>query len=737
MPSDQEEQDFINCQQYWLTLKRRWLLIALIIGSVFGLTGLLTFSQKPIYEAQGKLLFNKQSGVSSLTGISEQVGQLSGVTNLSNPLETEAEVIRSNTISQKTIDSLKLTDEEGNPLELDAFLRRLTVKSVRGTDILQISYRSTDSQETAKVINSLMSAYLDNNILVNRSEARAAREFLDKQLPIVEAKVTESELALRLFKEKYKIVSLAQEANEGVKGLNELSNEITRLQAQLADARSRSGALQQQLALTTKQAVALSKLSQSNAVQQVLTEYRKVQDQLAVERSRYTDDHPVIINLLEKEQALREHLERRVSQTVGVDESIEEENLQVGQLQQTLTADLVQMEVQRLGLENQVGVLMKAFLRYQARMRSLPRLEQTQLRLERQLQVARTSYEQMLKRLQDVQVVENQNVGNARVISEALIPKKPISPRIALNLALGGFLGIFAALGIALLLESVDKSVKTAEEAKRLLNYALLGTIPIFDQKARLANDEKPTELPVLNNPYSSVNAAFEMLQINLGFTLSDKELKVIVVSSSVMGEGKSFIAANLAVATAQMGKRVLLIDADMRRPHQHEVWETPNMMGLSNVLVGQAEFAKTAKEVVINLDLLTAGTIPPNPVVLLDSQRMASLIAQAREEYDCIIIDTPPLSMLADAMIVGNLADGMLLVARPGVVNSEAAKATKALLEHSRVPVLGMVVNGVEIDHYHYNYYGYYYSNSGEKHSRKKDKMKSGLSKITGLRLL
>ncbi|MBD2363128.1 polysaccharide biosynthesis tyrosine autokinase [Anabaena minutissima FACHB-250] len=733
MPSDQEEQDFINFQQYCLTLKRRWLLIALIIGSVFGLTGLVTFSQKPVYEANGKLLFNKQSGVSSLTGVSEQVGQLSGVTNLSNPLETEAEVIRSNTISLKTIADLQLKDAEGNLLELDAFLRLLTVKSVRGTDILQLSYRSTDAQEAAKVINSLMSAYLENNILVNRSEARAAREFLDKQLPQVEAKVAESELALRMFKEKYQVVSLGEEAKEGVKQLNDLSNQMTRLQAQLADARSRSGALQKQLALTTKQAVALSTLSQSNAVQQVLTEYRKVQDQLAVERSRYTDEHPVIVNLLEKEQALRQHLERRVSQTVGINESIEEQDLQVGQLQQTLTTDLVQIEVQRLGLENQVGVLMKAFVLYQARMRSLPRLEQTQLRLERQLQVARTSYEQMLKRLQDVQVVENQNVGNARVISEALLPKKPISPRIALNLALGGFLGIFAALGIALLLESVDKSVKTAEEAKRLLNYPLLGTIPIFDQKARLANGEKSTELPVLNNPYSSVNAAFEMLQINLGFTLSDKELKVIVVSSSVMGEGKSFIAANLAVATAQMGKRVLLIDADMRRPHQHDVWQIPNMMGLSNVLVGQSEFGKTTKEVVVNLDLLTAGTIPPNPVVLLDSQRMASLIAQAKEDYDYIIIDTPPMSMLADAMIVSNLADGMLLVARPGVVNSAAAKATKDLLEHSRVGVLGMVVNGVESDHYRHNYYDYYYSNSGEKHSRNKDKIKSGLSKISG----
>ncbi|WP_414753741.1 GumC family protein [Anabaena sp. CCY 9910] len=736
MPSHQDDQDLINFQQYWLIAKRRWLLIATIMGSVFGVTGLLTFSQKPIYEAEGKLLFNKQSGVSSLTGVSEQLGQLSGVTNLSNPLETEAEIIRSNPIIQKTIAESQLKDEQGKPLEIDDFLRNLKIKSVRGTDILQLTYRSANPEEATAIINRLMNTYLENNVRNNRSEATAAREFLSKQLPLVEAKVTEAEAALRRFKEKYEVVSLQEEAIQGVKRLNELSGQVTLLRAQLVDARTRSGALQNQLALNTKQAMALSSLSQSNAVQQVLSEYQKVQDQLAVERSRFTDEHPVIANLLNKEQALKEQLEGRVSKTLGSSQPIPEQDLQIGELKQTLTANLVQVEVERLGLENQVGVLMKAFVLYQARLRVLPKLEQQQLQLQRQLQIAQTTYEQMLKRLQDIEVVENQNVGNARIVSEALLPKTPVSPRIFLSLALGGFLGFFLAIGAALLLEAGDKSVKTLEEAQQLLDYPLLGTIPAFDQKARLARGESITELPVLNNPYSSVNAAFEMLQINLGFSFSDKKLKVIVVSSSVMNEGKSFIAANLAVATAQMGKRVLLIDADMRRPRQHEMWQQPNLMGLSNVLVGQATLAEATKEVVINLELLTSGTIPPNPAALLDSQRMNGLLQQAAQDYDYVIIDTPPLSVLADASIIGKMADGMLLVARPGVLNSAAAKTTKTLIEHSRVSVLGMVVNCVATDS---NDYGYYYShkNTGDNNSGKKDRIKSNLSKITGLRLL
>ena len=726
MPSYQEDQDEINLAQYWLTIKRRWLLILTLMASVFGLTAFYTFNQKPIYEAEGKLIFDKQTSA-SLTGVSERVGELSGVSG-SNPLDTQAEIIRSHPLIQKTIDTLQLKNKDGEPLGIDGFLRNLKVQSIRGTDIMQLSYRDTSPEQARAIVNQLMYAYLDNNVLTNRSQATAARKFLMEELPKVEAQVAEAELAIRLFKEKYEIVALEEEAKKGVDRLYQIDNQITLLRARLVDASSRSAALQNQLALNTQQATALSSLSQSRAVQQVLSEYQKVQDQLAVERSRITDEHPTVVNLLEKEQALRGQLEARVGQTLGSSQPIPEQDLQMGQLKQTLTANLVQVEVERLGLENQVNVLNQAFAADQARLRSIPRLEQEQIRLQRQLQVSRGIYEQMLRRLQEVQVVENQNVGNARIISEALLPDKFVSPRIQLNLALGGFLGVVLAFGSALFLDAVDKSVKTAEEAEQLFGYPLLGAIP------KLQRDEGTSELPLLNNPYSSVNSAFEMLQINLGFTLSDKELKVIVVSSCLPGEGKSFVAANLAVATAQMGRRVLLIDADMRRPRQHEVWKQTNLMGLSDILAGQAKVGQTVHEASVNLDLVTAGTIPPNAAALLDSQRMQQLLRQASQDYDCVIIDTPPLKILADASIIGKMADGVVLVARPGVVDSDAIKTTRALLENSQLPVLGMVVNSITgKSSYSYNNY-YYYSHYNSKHGRRKtDKIQSQLKAITG----
>ncbi|BAY83959.1 hypothetical protein NIES267_34530 [Calothrix parasitica NIES-267] len=713
MQVNQEEQDYIDLGQYWLILKRRWLPALLVTSSIFGLAAFVTFRQKPVYQAEGKLRFDKNNNVSSLSGLGGQIGELSGITNLSNPLDTEAEVIQSHPLIKETITKLNLINEEGETLSHEAFLKLLQVKSIRGTDVLQLSYKSTDPKEAANVVNSLMGDYMENNVETNTAEVRAAREFLQKELPQVEGRVVQAEAALRQFKEQNNVVALEEEAKFGVESLKDLSENITQSQANLVEAMTRSEALQNQLKLQPQQAVALSSLSQSPAVQQVLTEFQKTQKELAVARTKLTDQHPTVINLSKKLEALKNQLEGKVGQIVGNGVSVREPDLQIGELKQSLTAELIKSEVERLAATNRVGLLRKAFVSNQARLSVLPKLEQQQRQLQRKLQVAQSTYQQLLKQLQEVQVVEKQNVGNAKVIASALVPNKPISPKIALNLALGGFLGILLGVGTALILEAMDKSLKTLDEAKKLLGYPLLGTIPRVDEK-----DKDRQELPVLNNPYSPASTAFEILQTNLGFTMSDKALKVIVVSSSIPGEGKSFVSSNLAVAMAQLGRRVLLIDADMRRPTQQNIWDLPNMIGLSNVLVGQAALNGSTEEALVTLDVLTSGKIPPNPLALLESQSMANLVKDASQEYDLVIIDAPPLTVVADALNIGKLADGMLLVVRPGVANTGSVNAAKSLLEQSGHRVLGMVVNGVTADNSYggyYSYKGYYGINPGE----------------------
>jgi capsular exopolysaccharide synthesis family protein len=196
----------------------------------------------------------------------------------------------------------------------------------------------------------------------------------------------------------------------------------------------------------------------------------------------------------------------------------------------------------------------------------------------------------------------------------------------------------------------------------------------------------------------------------------SESDLKTVVISSAVPREGKSTVAANLAAAIAQVGRKALLIDADMHRPRQHEIWSIPNHIGLSEVLMGQATTEGAIQEVLPFLDVLTVGTQPPSPLALLDSEAMSSFLEQMSEIYDLIILDTPPLVFEADATVLGKMCDGLLLVVRPGLVDSVSGIMAKEFLAQSGQNVLGQVINGVIIENEPLSYYkqvGSYYTAS------------------------
>jgi polysaccharide biosynthesis transport protein len=196
-------------------------------------------------------------------------------------------------------------------------------------------------------------------------------------------------------------------------------------------------------------------------------------------------------------------------------------------------------------------------------------------------------------------------------------------------------------------------------------------------------------------------------LRANLKYVSADKELKVIVVTSSVPQEGKSTVAANLAMAIAQMERRVLLVDGDLHRPVQHQIWDLPNNEGLSNAIVGQSDLRNAIAQVMDNLYVLPSGLVPPSPASLLDSKRMAALIDSFRDNFDCVILDTPSLSVGADAASLGQMADGVLFVVRPGVADVVNAGFAKELLEKSGQNVLGQVINGIiPKNEPHSNYY-------------------------------
>ena len=246
----------LQLQQHWLILKRHWLAFSAVFMSVIVLTALSLLWQKPIYLAEGRLVFKKTNTTSSLTGLGKEIGQLATLQEQSSPLDTEVEIVRSVPITQKTMTRLALKDKHGAPLKLKQFLKQLQVSHLKGTDLLQVSYKDTDSQKAAAVVNTLMAVYLQNILLANRAEAVSAGVFIEQQLPEAEATVRKTEVALRKFKEENKVVALEEEAKSAVAVIADLQRQIHQAQSGLADANAQSAELQKQLGMDLQKAVA-------------------------------------------------------------------------------------------------------------------------------------------------------------------------------------------------------------------------------------------------------------------------------------------------------------------------------------------------------------------------------------------------------------------------------------------------------------------------------------------------
>lgn len=728
----------LNVKQYCLILKRRWLPASAVFGTVIFLTTLKILLQQPVYHAEAKLAFTKSNPTSSLTGLGKEIGELSAVGEQTNPLNTEVEIIRSVPIAQQIITRLDLKDKKGATLKVRDFLKKLMVFNTRGTDILTISYETKNAEITAAVVNTVVALYLENNQRINHSEATSAREFLEQQLPQATASVGQAETALRQFKEKNKVVDLEEEAKSAVTTIANLQSKISQLQSELADAIAQSQAFQKQLQMNPQQGLVATSLSQSPAVQEAIAEYQKIERQLAVERTRFQDTHPVIADLKSKQATLKALLQNQVQQAAGNQKGLGNAYLQIGEVKPRLIEEFVKIEAKRQGLSSQVATLSNLKIAYQQRVNVIPRLEQEQRELENKLKAAQTTYSLMLQKFQEIRVAENQNAGNVRIIQPALVPDEPVSARKALSAISGVLLGSVLSVATALILESQDKSIRRIEELRELLGLTVLGVIPDYKEPEKILRFNKSLSLNsaqvhnyvtgngqvkpnsyttsnlellmpkivVQDQAYSSISTAYQMLQANLKFLCSVPGFKTIAVTSTQPQEGTSTVCANWAWTLAQLGRKVLLVDGNLHHPVQHEMWGLPNQVGLSNIILGEAEHKSAIAEVTPTLKVLTSGVIPPNPMALLDSQRIATLIEQFSETYDLVIIDTPALNVAADALILGQKADGILLVVRPGVVDSQTAAFAKELLAKSNQRVLGLVVNGVIPDREPHNYY-------------------------------
>lgn len=677
-----------SLQKYWRVLGRQWLPAVAVFSGVMSLAILSVLTGKTIYQANGKVLVRVDRSSTLVdvgrTGL-DNIGDLKALGRLSDPIVTAVESMRSVENAERTIDVLDLADETGERLSPVDFLSSLDISPIAGTDMIRIKYDSADPELAADAVNAFIDSYIKNDIAANQAEAEQASKLLSDQIPKAEAEVIGAETALRQFQEGNQVVVLDQEAAAVVQSLSNIDQRISEAQAQLETLEAESFELQQQLQMSPEVAVVASSLSQSPAVQDVLLQVQSLQSELDIARTRYRGSHPAVTTLEDQEQALLGRLQFRVVEQAG--ESVPINSLQIGELEQALAADLVRIEVERTGLARQINNLLAQRDSQQERAGNFPGLEQFQRQLQRDLTTAQTTYESLTRRLQDIQIAAVQPVGNVSVISQALVPTKPVSNKAALKLLVSGFLALMLAVAAAFIADLLSKGFKSADDILEWLEYPVVGAIP---------------------RDVSRQPSAFHLLQLNLRLANSHQSPRVIALTSSVVGEDTSDVAVGLAKSMAKVGHRVLLIDANFTERQQSHLLNLSGNPGLIEMLyqenIGLDDAIYNLQP---NLDVLSAGgayssaqkqqNYEGEEITMFTPEYLQTLIDQAKERYDTIVLETSPLTSSPEAFVVGSVVDGTLMVVQPSIVTLPDIQLSQPILSHLGAPVLGLVLNGVK----------------------------------------
>jgi len=364
----------------------------------------------------------------------------------------------------------------------------------------------------------------------------------------------------------------------------------------------------------------------------------------------------------------------------------------------------------------------------------VPTTPEDQLELERlnlTLSSQQATYANLLSSYEELRIAEASESSNMVVVESAIPPRSHIRPRTMTNTMLAAAVGAMLAVGVIFLVEYLDDTVKTPDDVTAAAGFSTLGAIASIE-----ASDHKGM-LTTLLSPRAPVSEAYRALRTNIQFAAVDGPLKSIVVTSSGPGEGKSTTAANLAIVMAQAGRQVVLVDADLRRPTQHRFFELPNGQGLTTALLdlGASATQHIQATGVPGLRVMTSGPIPPNPAELLGSQRQTDLLAALAEEADIVILDSPPVLTVTDALVLAPQVSGVLLVAEAGGTRREMLQKTKEALAHAEGRVLGVALNRLtprRSGYYYYQYYQYYYSRYEKEGARptRQRKLLSGLKR-------
>ena len=737
--------DSIDLRQLGNVVKHRWRLISAVVLGMTATAAIFSFTQEAKYKGSFKLLVEpvSEEQEDSLSVLQQDMGGLD--------YETQIEVLRSPRVMNPIVKNLAAKYPE---IEYEKLIKAkkspLTIEQLDETKILEVSLIDPDPNKIQFVLDNLAEAYLSYSLEEKRMEVKQGIDFVESQLPEVRERVDDLQGKVQKFRQQYNLLDPEQQAEVLAAQRVEYEQKYFDTQTQLKETRSLYVLLQKQLGLNPEQALAASYLSESPRYQNLLAELQKVEVELAQESARFSDNNPVVQNLEERKARLNDLLQQEASGVLGqlansVDNS---PNLtSPSSLRLELNQKYIQAANEIEILELRERVLQDAIANFDKLTRQMPVIARQYTDLNRQLTVATDSLNRFLTAQEELQLKGAQEALPWQTISQPKVLEEPISPNPPRNIALGLISGLMLGLAAALLAERLDPVFHSSEELRESVNLPILGLIPVqkdlqpADAVIAPPKKEKVGSLPQLQIGNTTLNLSqsikppttnepnsrqkwfgsspflesFRSLNTNVKLLGSDTSQRSFVISSSVPSEGKSTVSSHLAQAAAAMGQRVILIDADLRRPQVHHWIGVENNEGLSNVLATGLDVEEAIVKVPQweNLSVITAGDIPPDPTRLLSSQKMFSLMDRLKSsgKYDLIIYDTPPILGFADGRILSNRTDGVVLVVRIGKTDRSLLKQNIENIQMSNVPILGVIANQVNRTSNSYHYYTHYYS--------------------------